>query len=1282
MAAMRPRRSAASWLGRRLLTVFFLSTVLSHRAEAQIGPGLIAWWPLNGDAQDASGNNRHGIVSGPVAAANCIGAAGSALAFDGTNDHISFGQLHPPVSGFSVSFWMKPGTALTTTGYSGENEIIGDAGGNRGFRVFQQSNLLIFQAQGSSGNGSSASTTLVAGDTTRWIHVAAVYRNRRAELWRDGQLVSQGADTGRSMDVGVRDLQIGRDVNLATSYWRGVLDEVRVHNRALALSEIQEGASTCGSAAAPMTVTASVSRSEAMQGEQVRHVVTVRNNGGQEASGVWVGGALAEGLVPDYRVDSQCSGAVFVRCEIGTLSPGATATRQFDVTLLTAGRVRIELAVASSSIDFRSSTARALASVYVTPLRIAGPAGSMLVCEPRPGCQIRADRPTVVLTHGWSSVDDLARAALGFSDFDWTGTGDLQAAGLINDVGANVNLLRFVWFNAFTLRNFLSRSQYQQAATYLYDAGLRLNLHLNALLPPGYSQDVQFIGHSFGTIVSTYAARHFLEAHPAVGRARLTALDRPDRTGYQKPNFGREFFVANLHPVVAGRSQPLDLAIENYFSNSPTATGERAAGSRLVPAYNHPNLSGPTLLDNTFFREGILDDHSGVHQWYRLSIRPNILGAGVARCEGPYWRGENDGGVALVNGSGSLSPCEQGWARSLFATPSLPFRDDELDRSYEPVGTASTSFAAATSPKGELPREVAAAVGLSPSDFENIQGCSFVTSPSATIACSETAESRAVATVNVPIDSAYLTFDYRFDASADGEHAVVFLDGVPVWLLSGDLGASQTFATTDQIPVAGMAGTRTLMVVFYGAGAMTGRFEIRNLGTTTGTPVTRYLAEGATGTFFDTRIALLNPHASATHVTLRYLSADGGTHSQQMTVPGRTRVTIDPKTADAGMQDTVFSTVVDSGLPVVVDRQMTWNGGLGSHAETAIDAPSTTWYLAEGSTSGDFALFYLLQNPGDTPVAATVRYLRPFGQPPIERTYALPPRSRTTIPVDDQGPELAQTDVSAAITATAPIIVERAMYKSTATQTFAAGHGAAGVTAPATEWFLAEGATGPFFDLFILLANPTDRPAAVGVDYLLSTGQTFSKTYDVPANGRYTIWVDNEDIPGQPASKPLANVAVSSTITSTNAVPIIVERTMWWPGPEMSPVFWTEAHNSPGTTTTGVRWALAEGEVGGSQSAETYVLIANTSSQSGQARVTLFFEDGTASERVFDLLARSRTNVNVSSDFPSAAHRRFGALIESLGDTPAQIVVERAMYTSPNGQTWAAGTNALGTRLP
>ena len=61
--------------------------------------------------------------------------------------------------------------------------------------------------------------------------------------------------------------------------------------------------------------------------------------------------------------------------------------------------------------------------------------------------------------------------------------------------------------------------------------------------------------------------------------------------------------------------------------------------------------------------------------------------------------------------------------------------------------------------------------------------------------------------------------------------------------------------------------------------------------------------------------------------------------------------------------------------------------------------------------------------------------------------------------------------------------------------------------------------------------------------------------------------------------------------------------------------------------------------------------------------------------------AMSRVNVNVAAIFPEATDRRFGALVESLEPASAPIVVERAMYATADGVIWAAGTNALASRL-
>ena len=174
-----------------------------------------------------------------------------------------------------------------------------------------------------------------------------------------------------------------------------------------------------------------------------------------------------------------------------------------------------------------------------------------------------------------------------------------------------------------------------------------------------------------------------------------------------------------------------------------------------------------------------------------------------------------------------------------------------------------------------------------------------------------------------------------------------------------------------------------------------------------------------------------------------------------------------------------------------------------------------------------FDLFYLLQNPQSTATQATVRFLLPSGQT-ITRGYDLPPGSRTTVYVNDI-PGLDETDVAGQIDAGVPIVVERAMYRSSPDEPLRLGHASMGVPAAATEWFLAEGATGAFFDLYVLIANPGATDATVDVRFARPDGSVVTRQYTVRAHSRFSIYVDG--------ITELANTSVATTVTSTNAVP-------------------------------------------------------------------------------------------------------------------------------------------------
>ncbi len=300
------------------------------------------------------------------------------------------------------------------------------------------------------------------------------------------------------------------------------------------------------------------------------------------------------------------------------------------------------------------------------------------------------------------------------------------------------------------------------------------------------------------------------------------------------------------------------------------------------------------------------------------------------------------------------------------------------------------------------------------------------------------------------------------------------------------------------------AGTYGFRVRVTGAD---GIFSEKDFTLTIG-PFRRYFAEGASSGFFDCYFALVNPsETTSATVVLTFLRSDSQTYTHTETVPPRTRRTVNTKDVPGMWFAPAFSTVIESNVEVVADRTMSWDGsGYGSHAETSIAAPAQTWYLAEGATQNGFQLYYCIENPNAVPVDVEVTYLRPAPNPPFTITYpGIPGHTRKTIYVNGEDARLAWGDVSAVITSLTPggpIIVERAMYLDGDGVMFGAGHASAGVTAPAPDWFLAEGATVGTFDTFITLANPDTVSGTATITYLLTDGRTVVKTYAVPASSR------------------------------------------------------------------------------------------------------------------------------------------------------------------------------------
>jgi hypothetical protein len=285
----------------------------------------------------------------------------------------------------------------------------------------------------------------------------------------------------------------------------------------------------------------------------------------------------------------------------------------------------------------------------------------------------------------------------------------------------------------------------------------------------------------------------------------------------------------------------------------------------------------------------------------------------------------------------------------------------------------------------------------------------------------------------------------------------------------------------------------------------------------------------------------------------------------------------------------------------------------------------------------------------------------------VTKLVTVLPKQRFTLSAGDVQ-QVVDQSFGIDITATAPIIAERAMYFSDRTdRDFDGGHESAGVNAAAPRWFLAEGATGPFFDCFVLLSNPNAQETAVTVTYLLQDGTAIPKSFTMPGNSRKTINLEDED-------DRLQNAAVSTVVSSV--LPIVAERAMYWPNINDG---WREAHNSFGVTEAALRWAVADGRLGGARGHDTYILLANPNPVPAEVRVR-FLKPGVEIVRDYRLNPTSRLNVHAIDDAPGLGEGVFTAEIQVLNYQP--IAVEKAMYWNAVGMTWAAGTNVTATRMP
>lgn len=226
-------------------------------AQLNLNNGLVAYYPFNGNANDASGNSNNGILNGCTFVADRNGIANRAIQFNGTSDFIRIPKT-PSLSlttAMSFSVWIKP-SAFYNGGYpSNFNQIFTNGNINNETcsiryssdvntsgvppKIFNFGNR--FTDATNSGVMSLTSTSINLNTN---YHLVCIFTGNEHKIYINGVLNNSTLiSTNKTIAPALNsDFYIGKSLYSYPydHFVNGVMDEVRIYNRVLQECEIKE----------------------------------------------------------------------------------------------------------------------------------------------------------------------------------------------------------------------------------------------------------------------------------------------------------------------------------------------------------------------------------------------------------------------------------------------------------------------------------------------------------------------------------------------------------------------------------------------------------------------------------------------------------------------------------------------------------------------------------------------------------------------------------------------------------------------------------------------------------------------------------------------------------------------------------------------------------------------------------------------------------------------------------------------------------------------------------
>jgi len=219
------------------LTTALLTAFLANAtAQSFLTNGLVAYYPFNGNANDASGKGNNGTVNGATLAKDRFGITNAAYSFNGVNNYIDFaGVPTSQVDNWTVTAWVKLASlnqmgspvslgyddGVSANGYTLCVAADASTTGNHLFSIFGG---VTWQDGG---------FTFVS--TSQWYQLVMLRESGVTKYFVNG---APTPNTTTATPYAPSAFRIGAENGLR--YFNGAIDDVRIYNRALASNEVAQ----------------------------------------------------------------------------------------------------------------------------------------------------------------------------------------------------------------------------------------------------------------------------------------------------------------------------------------------------------------------------------------------------------------------------------------------------------------------------------------------------------------------------------------------------------------------------------------------------------------------------------------------------------------------------------------------------------------------------------------------------------------------------------------------------------------------------------------------------------------------------------------------------------------------------------------------------------------------------------------------------------------------------------------------------------------------------------